>query len=176
MDTSISNLGNVSANGEQGVSPTHPTTYQLTAKGPGGTAEQSGTVNVNAQPTATLALSQPQIRYLTRSAGDKVVEQDSTTLDELVGVQRESSHDPAARQRRYQWKQQHSSHAGSNRERPHRSGRDLYAERGERLRRHGHSNRDAARGRLHRPRAACHACEPLLPPRPIRNAGIQKWA
>jgi hypothetical protein len=79
VDTSISNLGNVSANGEQGVTPTHPTTYQLTAKGPGGTAEQSVTVNVNAQPTATLALSQPQIRY--HKIGDKVVEQDSTTLN-----------------------------------------------------------------------------------------------
>ena len=79
VDTSISNLGNVSASGEQGVSPTHPTTYQLTAKGPGGTAEQTVTVNVNAQPTATLALSQPQIRY--HKIGDKVVEQDSATLN-----------------------------------------------------------------------------------------------
>ena len=79
VDTSISNIGNVSANGEQGVSPTHPTTYQFTAKGPGGTAEQSVTVNVNAQPTATLALSQPQVRY--HKIGDKVVEQDSATLN-----------------------------------------------------------------------------------------------
>ncbi|HYL84035.1 MAG TPA: OmpA family protein, partial [Candidatus Angelobacter sp.] len=79
VDTAISNLGNVAASGEQGVSPTHPTTYQLTAKGPGGTAEQSVTVNVNAQPTATLALSQPQVRY--HKIGDKVVEQDSATLN-----------------------------------------------------------------------------------------------
>ena len=79
VDTSISNVGNVAANGEQGVSPTHPTTYQLTAKGPGGIAEQSVTVNVNAQPTATLALSQPQVRY--HKIGDKVVEQDSATLN-----------------------------------------------------------------------------------------------
>jgi peptidoglycan-associated lipoprotein len=79
VDTAISNLGNVAASGQQGVSPTHPTTYQLTAKGPGGTAEQSVSVNVNAQPTATLALSQPQIRY--HKIGDKVVEQDSATLN-----------------------------------------------------------------------------------------------
>lgn len=78
-DTSISNVGNVAANGEQSVSPTHPTTYELTAKGPGGTAEQSVTVNVNGTPTATLALSQPQIRY--HKIGDKVVQQDSATLN-----------------------------------------------------------------------------------------------
>jgi hypothetical protein len=82
VDTAISNLGNVAASGEQGVSPTHPTTYQLTAKGPGGTAEQSVTVNVNPQPTATLALSQPQVRY--HKIGDKVVEQDSATLNWLA--------------------------------------------------------------------------------------------
>jgi hypothetical protein len=78
-DMSISNLGIVAASGEQTVSPTHPTTYQLTAKGPGGTAEQTVTVNVNAQPTATLALSQPQIQY--HKIGDKVVEQGTATLN-----------------------------------------------------------------------------------------------
>ena len=79
VDTAISNLGNVAASGEQGVSPTHPTTYQLTAKGPGGAAEQSVTVNVSGTPTATLALSQPEVRY--HKIGDKVVEQDSSTLN-----------------------------------------------------------------------------------------------
>jgi hypothetical protein len=79
VDTSISNIGKVSPDGQQGVSPSHQTTYELTAKGPGGTAEQTVNVNVNAQPTATLALSQPQIRY--HKIGDKVVEQDSTTLN-----------------------------------------------------------------------------------------------
>lgn len=79
VDTEISNLGKVGASGQQGVSPTHPTTYQLTAKGPGGTAEQTVTVGVDAQPTATLALSQPQLRY--HKIGDKVVEQDSARLN-----------------------------------------------------------------------------------------------
>jgi OmpA family/PEGA domain len=79
VDTSISNVGNVAASGQQAVSPTHPTTYELTAKGPGGTAEQTVNVNVNAQPTATLALSQPQVTY--HKIGDKVVEQDSATLN-----------------------------------------------------------------------------------------------
>lgn len=79
VDTTITNLGNVSASGDRSVSPTHPTTYMLTAKGPGGTAEQTVTVNVNAQPTATLALSQSEVRY--HKIGDKVVEQGSTTLN-----------------------------------------------------------------------------------------------
>ena len=78
-DTSITNIGNVSPNGERAVNPMRPTTYQLVAKGPGGTAEQSVTVNVNGQPTATLALSQPEVRY--HKIGDKVVEQDSATLN-----------------------------------------------------------------------------------------------
>ena len=34
---------------------------------------------MNAQPTATLALSQPEVRY--HKIGDKVVEQDSATLN-----------------------------------------------------------------------------------------------
>ena len=79
VDTSISNIGAVSASGDQAVKPMHPTTYQLVAKGPGGTAEQSVTVNVNGQPSATLALSQPEVRY--HKVGDKVVQQDSTTLN-----------------------------------------------------------------------------------------------
>ena len=78
VETSITNLGSVATTGEREVNPAHPTTYQLTAKGPGGTAEQSVTVNVNAQPTAMLALSQPQVRY--HKIGDKVVEQDSANL------------------------------------------------------------------------------------------------
>jgi hypothetical protein len=79
VDTSISNVGDVSVNGQRSVDPTHATTYQLVAKGPGGTAEQSVTVNVNGTPTATLALSQPQIRY--HKIGDKVVQQDSAMLN-----------------------------------------------------------------------------------------------
>ncbi len=79
VDTSISNLGSVSASGDRAVSPTHPTTYELMAKGPGGTAEQSVTVNVNAQPTATLALNQSEVQY--HKIGDKVVQQDSANLN-----------------------------------------------------------------------------------------------
>ena len=82
VDDSISNLGNVPASGDRSVSPMHPTTYELTAKGPGGTVEQKVTVNVDAQPTASLELSQPEVRY--HKVGDKVVEQGDTTLNWTV--------------------------------------------------------------------------------------------
>ena len=82
-DTSISNVGSVAATGSREVSPTQNTTYVLTAKGPGGVATQSATVNVNGTPTASLTLSQPEIRY--HRIGDKVVEQDSATLQWSAG-------------------------------------------------------------------------------------------
>ncbi|MGB8495768.1 MAG: OmpA family protein [Candidatus Acidiferrum sp.] len=78
-DTSVSGIGQVPDRGERSVTPTHDTTYVLTAKGPGGEATQSVTVHVDAMPTATLAVSQPEIRF--HKIGEKVVEQDSTTLN-----------------------------------------------------------------------------------------------
>ncbi|HYL86786.1 MAG TPA: OmpA family protein [Candidatus Angelobacter sp.] len=76
---SISNLGNVAAQGDRSVNPTKNTTYELTAMGPGGRATQDVTVDVNRDPTVTLSLSQPEVRY--HQVGDKVVEQDSATLN-----------------------------------------------------------------------------------------------
>ena len=76
--TSISGLGSVPREGDREVSPTHDMTYVLKAVGPGGESTKTIAVDVNAQPTATLALSQPEIRY--HKIGDKVVEQGSTTL------------------------------------------------------------------------------------------------
>jgi outer membrane protein OmpA-like peptidoglycan-associated protein len=75
---SITNLGEVSANGSRQVSPTKRTTYELVAKGPGGEAMQTTTVNINAHPTATLTLAQPEVHY--HKIGDKVVQNDATTL------------------------------------------------------------------------------------------------
>lgn len=76
---SITNLGNVSATGERTVDPTKTTTYEMVAKGPGGEATQMATVDVNAQPTATLALSQSEVHF--HKVGDKVVQDDPTTLN-----------------------------------------------------------------------------------------------
>jgi hypothetical protein len=79
VDTSIAGIGPVAATGDRTVTPKQNMTYTLTAKGPGGEATQTVTVDVNTQPTATLALSQPEVRY--HKIGDKVVEQDSATLN-----------------------------------------------------------------------------------------------
>lgn len=79
VDTSISGIGGVSPSGNRSVSPTKSTTYVLTAKGPGGDATQSVTIDVNIQPTASIALSQPEVRY--HKIGDKVVEDGSATLN-----------------------------------------------------------------------------------------------
>jgi OmpA family/PEGA domain len=78
-DTSIGGIGQVPDHGDRNVTPTHDTTYVLTAKGPGGEATQSITVHVDAMPTATVAVSQPEIRY--HKIGDKVVEQDTATVN-----------------------------------------------------------------------------------------------
>lgn len=79
VDVSITNLGSVSASGDRIVDPTKTTTYKLVASGPGGETTQMATVNVNAQPTATFALSQPEVHY--HKIGDKVVQDDATTLN-----------------------------------------------------------------------------------------------
>jgi hypothetical protein len=78
-DTSISNLGNVAASGNRTVTPTQTTTYELVAKGPGGEVSQTARIDVNTQPAATLELSRPEVHY--HKIGDKVVEQESTTLN-----------------------------------------------------------------------------------------------
>ena len=76
---SITNLGQVAASGDKTVNPTKTTTYTLVAKGPGGEATQSTTVDVNSQPTATLTLSRAEVHY--HKIGDKVVEDDATALN-----------------------------------------------------------------------------------------------
>jgi hypothetical protein len=78
VDTSISGLGSVSSDGTRAVTPTHDITYVLKTVGPGGEATKTITVDVNQRPTATLALSQPEIGF--HKIGDKIVEQGSTTL------------------------------------------------------------------------------------------------
>ena len=79
VDTSIAGIGPVATTGSRTVTPNQDTNYVLTAKGPGGEATQSVTIDVNTEPTASLALSQPEVRY--HKIGDKVVEQDSATLN-----------------------------------------------------------------------------------------------
>ena len=75
---SITNLGEVSASGSRKVNPTKTTAYELVAKGPGGEARQTTTIDLNARPTAALTLTQPEVHY--HKIGDKVVQDDATTL------------------------------------------------------------------------------------------------
>jgi hypothetical protein len=75
----ISNLGDVEAQGDRSVSPTKTTTYELTALGPGGKTTEDVTVDVNTQPTASISLSQPEVRY--HQVGDKVEEDGRTTVN-----------------------------------------------------------------------------------------------
>jgi hypothetical protein len=74
----ITELGNVPASGERKVTPSKATTYTLVAKGPGGEVTRTAMVNVSAEPTATVSLSEPEVHY--HKVGDKVVEDDSVTL------------------------------------------------------------------------------------------------
>lgn len=76
--TSITNIGEVDGSGNHIVTPTQTTAYELVAKGPGGEVTQTATIDVDTQPTATMELSQPDVRY--HKIGDKVVEQTSATL------------------------------------------------------------------------------------------------
>ncbi|MGB7131709.1 MAG: OmpA family protein, partial [Candidatus Sulfotelmatobacter sp.] len=76
---SISNVGDVAATGDRSVTPTKTTTYELVAKGPGGVATKTATVDVNAQPVASLAVSQQEAHY--HKIGDKVVQDDPVTLN-----------------------------------------------------------------------------------------------
>lgn len=77
-DTSITNIGNVPVSGDRTVSPTQTTTYELVAKGPGGEVTKTVAVNVDAQPSVTLSLSEPEVHY--HKVGDKIVQDDPTTL------------------------------------------------------------------------------------------------
>jgi OmpA family/PEGA domain len=78
VNASISSIGNVPVAGDRTVDPTQTTTYELSAKGPGGEVTRTATIDVNTEPTAALTLSQPEVRY--HKIGDKVVEDESTTL------------------------------------------------------------------------------------------------
>lgn len=92
VDASISGVGTVAAKGTRSVTPTHQMTYTLTAKGPGGESIRTVTIAVNTQPTGSLALSQPEVRY--HKVGDKVVEQDSSTLQWSASNATSASVDP----------------------------------------------------------------------------------
>jgi peptidoglycan-associated lipoprotein len=75
----ITPLGAVAGSGEQAIQPKQTTEYDLTAKGPGGTATASATVNVNSAIQANLQLSPAEIHY--KRVGDNVVADSATALN-----------------------------------------------------------------------------------------------
>jgi OmpA family protein/PEGA domain-containing protein len=79
VDATIGGLGTVPASGSQAVTPHATTTYDFSAAGPGGTVKGSGTVNVNTKVDASLSASPAELHY--RKIGDKVIRQESSTLN-----------------------------------------------------------------------------------------------
>jgi hypothetical protein len=79
VDTDISSgVGAVEPSGSKSVSPHATTTYDFTAKGPGGTYTGSSTVDVNTKVDASISANPAEVHF--RQIGNKVVQQDSTTL------------------------------------------------------------------------------------------------
>ena len=79
VGTSISGIGTVPEQGQRSVAPSHEMTYALVAKGPGGEAQKTVTINVKPEVAATLTLSPSEVRF--HKVGDKVVEDDPATLN-----------------------------------------------------------------------------------------------
>ena len=76
----INGLGTVPASGSRQVTPTQSTTYQLTAVGPGGSADASARVTVNAPPVAQAP--QPTLDELfTRNVTDVFFAYDKYEMD-----------------------------------------------------------------------------------------------
>jgi OmpA family/PEGA domain len=79
VDTDISGgVGKVQPSGTQSVEPHATTAYDFTAKGPGGTYAGNSTVDVNTKVDASISANPTEVHY--HKIGDKVVQQDSTTL------------------------------------------------------------------------------------------------
>ena len=72
-------LGNLPLNGDQLLQPKEKTTYELRAMGPGGIVTHTATVEVNNAVKTSLSASPAELRY--HKVGDKLIAQDSTTLN-----------------------------------------------------------------------------------------------
>src|SRR6516164_9567041 len=79
VEADMSGMSPVPTSGEKTISPRQTTTYQLTASGPGGVTTPSTTVEVNPVVQSTLSAAPTEVSY--RRMGDKVIQQESTTLN-----------------------------------------------------------------------------------------------
>jgi len=78
VEADMSGMSPVPTSGEKTISPRQTTVYQLTASGPGGVTKPSTTVEVNPVVQSSLSASPMEVKY--RRIGDKIIQQDSTTL------------------------------------------------------------------------------------------------
>src|SRR6516162_5023897 len=79
VEADMSGMSPVPTSGEKTVSPRQTTVYTLTASGPGGVTTPSTTVEVNPVVQSTLSAAPTEVSY--RRIGDKVIQQESTTLN-----------------------------------------------------------------------------------------------
>jgi hypothetical protein len=79
VEADMSGMSPVPTSGEKTISPRQTTTYQLTASGPGGVATPSTTVEVNPAVESSLSASPTEVSY--RRIGDKIIKQESSTLN-----------------------------------------------------------------------------------------------
>jgi outer membrane protein OmpA-like peptidoglycan-associated protein len=78
VEADMSGMSPVPTSGEKTISPRQTTVYQLTASGPGGVTKPSTTVEVNPVVQSSLSASPMEVKY--RRIGDKIIQQDTTTL------------------------------------------------------------------------------------------------
>ena len=79
VEADMSGMSPVPTSGEKTMSPRQTTVYQLTASGPGGVTTPSTTVEVNPVVQSSLSASPMEVQY--RRIGDKIIEQQNTTLN-----------------------------------------------------------------------------------------------
>jgi len=79
VEADMSGMSPVPTSGEKTISPRQTTVYQLTASGPGGVTTPSTTVEVNPVVQSSLSASPMEVQY--RRIGDKIIEQQNTTLN-----------------------------------------------------------------------------------------------
>ena len=81
-NVTIEPIGGVATNGSQTVSPSESTTYRIVATGPGGTADSSARLTVNAPPPAAAVAPSPTLQELfDRNVKDAFFAYDSYNLD-----------------------------------------------------------------------------------------------
>ena len=92
VEGEVSEIGKVGESGSQSVSPKQTTTYTYKAMGPGGSATQSATVNVDNTINASLEVTPQEVHY--RKVGDQVVEQPTATVSWTTSKAQTVSIDP----------------------------------------------------------------------------------